>query len=154
MKLVTEQDVAAPIGQVFDELAGFTLLERAARKLGAEVRRLDEGAAAGTGAAWEMSFEFQGKPRTLDIRVVEFCAPERMCADLASKGFQGLTSCEMQAVTSEVTRVTILLEVTPVTLPARLLLKTATLTKGLIEQKFEETVARLLAEIAQGPTGQ
>ncbi len=147
MKFSTREDIEAPIRDVFNMLADFSIYERAAMRRGAEIRRTDKLAEPGLGASWQAHFKLRGKPRQLDLEVVKFAAPTDMVVSLNSKNITGFVTCELFALSRARTRIICAIEVKPLTLTARLLIQSLKLTKKSLDQKYRDRVAELITDM-------
>ena len=70
MHLSSRTDIEAPLEFVHAALADFDHWERAGMRRGAEVNRTDKLRSPGVGMSWKVRFQFRGKERVVDIRLV------------------------------------------------------------------------------------
>ncbi len=149
MQFSARQDIDAPIDRVFDMLAEFEIYERAAMRRGAEVCRNDALSEAAVGAQWDVQFMMRGKERQVALQVVTFARPNELVVDMNSKNITGSVRCDLFALSKMRTRATIVTEIKPLTLPARLLIQSAKLTKGTMTQKYKTRIAEFAREIEE-----
>lgn len=147
MKLSTREDINAPIDTVFEAVSRFEDYERAAMRRGIEVRRTGNSDQKGLGASWNMRLELRGKPRSIDLEVTQFDAPSDLVVSLNSRNITGVMNCDLFELSRNRTRLTIGVEVRPLTLSARLLIQSLKLTKNRMSRKYKDRVAELAAEI-------
>lgn len=149
MNFSSQQDIDAPIAQVFDALTRFELYERAAMRRGADVVRKDDLATAGPGAMWHTRFMFRGKERALAVEVATFAPPAEMVLSLNSKNITGAVNFELFALSKSRTRLTVVTDVRPVTLAARLLIQSMALTKSALNKRYRKRIADFAADLAE-----
>ncbi|KIC51894.1 SRPBCC family protein [Tateyamaria sp. ANG-S1] len=141
MKFSAREDVAAPIEAVFEALNDFESFERQAMRRGAQVRRIDPLTQPGVGMQWEVSFRMRGRMRELDLKMARYDAPNEMVFDVTSAGVTGSFSIELMALSRNRTRMALALELTPLTLSARLFVQSLKLAKTSLNKRFKLRVA-------------
>ncbi|MFK7744458.1 MAG: SRPBCC family protein [Roseobacter sp.] len=149
MKFSTRQDVDAPIDRVFEMICAFDVYERAAMRRGADVIRLDSLDAPGIGAKWDVQFTMRGKQRFVSLEVVEFDTPTEITVSLSSRNVIGGVHVELFSLSRSRTRMLVGVEVTPITLAARLFLQSLKLTKSSLNRKFENRIAEHAKDIEE-----
>lgn len=137
MKFSTREDVEAPIDATFDMLCDFEGFERQALRRGAEVQRTDSLSRPGVGMAWKAAFVMRGRRRELDLKMTRFDRPNEMVLGFASGGLHGTFAVECVALSPSRTRLSIVLDLTPQTLSARLLVQSFKLAKTQLTKKFK-----------------
>lgn len=139
MKLSAREDVGAPAAAVFAALRDYEIFERAAARRGAEVQR------TGTAAKpqWAVAFDFRGKRRRLTITQTACVPPERLAFRGGGKLFEGDLVIDVIALSPRRSRVSLALEVRPLTLAARILLQSAQLARGRILRRFQKRTTEL-----------
>ena len=147
MKFSTWEDINAPIESVFEAVTCFSDYERAAVRRGAEVRRLSDEDVWGQGAAWNLRFALRGKERDVTVEVIQFERPANFLASISSRNIAGEMGCELFELSRNRTRMTIAIEIRPLTLPARLLIQSLKLTKSRITRKYKDRVSEFAADI-------
>jgi len=141
MKFSSRVDIAAPAEFVFGQLADFSTFERAARRRGVSLRRVDTLAVPGPGMSWDIGFRFRGRLRQLTAEITRFDRPEALDYTGKSHGFELSLSLQITAPAAGRSRLHVTLEAKPRTLGARLLLQSAKLGRGRLEASFEDRVA-------------
>lgn len=147
MKFSNRVDVAAPAEFLFDELADFSGFERAAKRKGISLQRLDQLAQPGAGMSWDISFRMRGRPRQLIAEIRRYDRPAQLDYEGVSQGFQLMLTLALQALAEDRTRVVTGLEIRPRTLGARLLLQSAKLGRTNLEKRYDSRVTAFLREI-------
>ncbi|APX12718.1 SRPBCC family protein [Tateyamaria omphalii] len=146
MKFSGREDVAAPIDAVFEALNDFESFERQAMRRGAEVRRIDPLTQPGVGMQWDVSFKMRGRTREMSVKMARYDDPNEMIFDVKSAGVTGTFSIELMALSRSRTRMALALELTPLTLSARLFVQSLKLAKASLNKRFKLR----LAEYAKG----
>jgi hypothetical protein len=147
MRLNSKQDVEAPLAEVWQALTDFPGWERAAMRRGAEVQRSDTPRAPGPGMAWTARFRFRGQDRQVLVRLAELEPHSRLVFEGRSKLFVGSMAIDVVAMSARRTRLHVITDLTPVSLPARLLLQSARLARTRINQRYDARIAQLAAAI-------
>ena len=141
MKFSSNEDIEAPIGDVFAMLSEFETYERSAMRRGIEVQRVGEHEATVVGMAWDARFSLRGKKRDIKLSLTEYDAPNNMRFETVSQGLDGVLTLDLLALSSGRTRLNVSLELAPKTLPARLLVQSLKLAKGNLTKRFKWKVA-------------
>lgn len=141
MQFSTKEDIEAPIEDVFKILSEFEAFERSAIRRGADVERITSFSPPQTGMKWNVSFSMRGKMRKLDVRLVDFSDPTSMRFDSTSDGLEGYLTLDLVALSSKRTRLSVVLNLKPRTLSARLLLQSLKLAKSNLTKRFKLKVA-------------
>ena len=147
MKFSTREDIDAPVDAVFDALCDFERYERAAMRRGVEIRRMDSQGDPGEGAEWYTRFMMRGRERELSLVVTNFRRAEELVVGLSSQGIAGEANFELMALSPNKTRLFVSLELRPLTLPARLLLKSLKLTKTALDRRYKDRVSEYIAAL-------
>jgi hypothetical protein len=101
------------------------------------VQRTDSLRQAGVGMAWHTQFRLRGRVRQLDITLSELEAPNSLVFQGRSKGLHTVFSVELIALSPSRTRMTVTLDLSPKTLPARLMVQSLKLTRKTITTRFK-----------------
>lgn len=141
MNFSSQEDIDAPIDEVFSMLAEFESFERAALRRGIDVRRHSEELVPGVGASWDATFSLRGAERDVTLEVAEFERPNKMRFDADSQGLDSVLTVDLMALSASQTRMTVALDLTPKTLPARLLVQSLKLAKSNLNKRFSGKVA-------------
>ena len=153
MKLTTRQDIEAPLDFVYAQLTDFDHFERMAMRRGAEVERTDRLRSPGVGMAWRVRFAFRGRPRTAQVRFADAEPGAHLTWAFDSPSLQGTARVELVSLSPRRTRMTVVSEVKPKTLAARLLVQSARLAKGRVQRRLDVAsgkLANMIEEQARG----
>ncbi|MCV3271724.1 SRPBCC family protein [Roseobacter sinensis] len=153
MKFSTQEVMEVPADAAFALLTDFALLEQAAVRRGADVRRLDSLAEPGVGQAWDVTFAVRGRPRQVALDVVIYRPPQELVIGFSSQGLEGETRLELTPLSPSRTRVMVSLEMRPATLPGRLLLQSLKLAKVRLAQRYKVRVGQHIEEMEQQHRG-
>ncbi|MEL6239589.1 MAG: SRPBCC family protein [Pseudomonadota bacterium] len=137
MKFSAREDIAAPIDQVFDALSDFESFERQAMRRGADLQRVDPLTQAGVGMRWQVAFKMRGRRRDVTIELKRYDTPNEMFFDLTSQNIDGTFTVELLALSRNRTRVSLALEIVPLTLSARLFVQSLKLAKSSLSKRFK-----------------
>jgi len=147
MKLTRNQDVEAPVAFVYAALCDFDHWERAAMRRGAEVTRLDTLALPGPGMIWNVGFDFRGRRRIVDLRLVTLQPAQTLAFAGQGTSMNGTALLDLVEMGPKRTRIAFTVEVEARTLAARLLLQSLKFASARVNRKFETRTAQLAAEI-------
>ncbi|WP_375261286.1 SRPBCC family protein [Palleronia sp.] len=148
MKLSARTDVAAPADKIFRHLTDFDRIEAAARNRGAEIERLDDGTAPAD-AAWRASFPFRGRLRHTEARVVDFEPDEQLALRGESDGLSARVRLELIPLSDRQTRISAIIDLTPATMKARLLVQSLKLARSTLEKRMEGRLRRFGRHVEQ-----
>ena len=146
MKFSTREDVEVPVANVFEALSDFDNFERRAMRRGADVTRTDGLDEPGVGMAWEVSFKYRGRQRTLTPTLTKYDAPTTLEIVSKAGGLDIVLGVDLLEMSPNRTRMTVGVELTPNTLSARLLVQSLKLAKANLTKRFKAS----LAEYAEG----
>lgn len=149
MKFSTQEDIEAPVQDVFDMLCDFENFERAAMRRGAEVQRTDALGAPGVGAAWQARFFMRGRLREIELTISKFDAPSDLVLAMRSAGMLGDISFGLIALSRSRTRMIVGLELRPQSLQTRLLIQSLKLTKGTLTTKYKDRVKSYVRDMEE-----
>lgn len=152
MKFRVNEDIEAGQDEVFAAFTDFDHFERMALRHGADVVRADQDAATGL-PSWEVSVPFRGRERRFHVALVEMTSPEVLRFEGRSDGLEMPVSVEFMGLSRKRTRVTVVIELRPKTLPARLVVHSAKLARKAISRRlrrrFSQLARRVEARIAE-----
>lgn len=140
MILTTREDIDAPAEAVFAALTYFEGFERAAMRRGAEVTRADLPRAVLVGRGWRIRFDYRGKRRDLTAAITAHEAPNGIAFDLTGKTANARLAIDLLALSLRRTRVTVTLEIMPITLGARIFVQSMKLTRKRVNDRFAKRV--------------
>ncbi len=143
MELTGREDVDIPIAQAFDLLTDVEVYERSALRRGAEVTRVDSLARPGVGAKWEVSFQFRGKARELDLEMTGFDAPNEVEMKAILQGLETDIKIELVALSRTRTRIQFWSGMRANSLSARLLLQSLKLARSSLNKRMAKRMATL-----------
>ncbi|MFW8595449.1 SRPBCC family protein [Cribrihabitans neustonicus] len=138
MKFHSKADIDAPIARVFEALADFEHLERAAVRRGLEVHRTGDIAAPGEGLAWDLRFEFRGKPRDIRLVLKDYSPVTGLELQGSGSGVDGIMRVALAALSPRSTRMAVDLELSASTLPGRLMLQSLKLARSKLKSRFKQ----------------
>lgn len=147
MQLTAREDIEAPLDRVFAEITNFESIERQAMRRGVEVWRKDEIAGPAPGMEWHAGFGFRGKLRNATVKLVDYTPPERLKFESEVGGLEARTLLELVPLSRGRTRVSIVSDLVPKTLSARLLVQSLKLAKGGIDKRFRHRMAGFAKEL-------
>ena len=147
MKINGKHDVDVPLGFVARVLVDFQGWERAALRRGLDVRRTDRLAEPGLGATWTARFSYRGKPRVIDLEVIEIDPTGRIVVAFTGKSAHGTATFVPLAMSVQRTRISASLVVQARTLSARLLFQSMRLARQRVVRKFEQRLAQFGGEV-------
>ncbi|VDC25191.1 SRPBCC family protein [Pseudogemmobacter humi] len=149
MKLGTRQDIEAPLDFVWQQLTDFEQFERMALRRGAEVERVDQLKRPGPGMGWRLRFAYRGKPRRMLVRIAELTENSVIDCGLDSASVEGAARIELMALAPRRTRISLVADLRPKTLAARLVIQSLRLAKGRTQRKLDTALGRLVALVEE-----
>lgn len=141
MQFSSKEDIEAPIADVFAAVTDFESFERQALRRGIDVQRKGDVTAPEDGLSWQAKFEMRGKPRDLDLTLATFDPPNALRCDAMSNGLEGQMVIDLMSLSQQRTRLAVVVNFTPKTLPARLLIQSLKLGKAALTRRFKLKVA-------------
>jgi len=141
MKFSAQEDVSAPIEQVFEALCDFETFERLAMRRGAELHRVDSLKRVGVGMCWTVKYTTRGRKRVFDLELIELDPPNQMLFSAKSSGIDATFSVDLLALSRNRTRMAVALDMKPLNLSARLLIQSLKLAKSNLTERFKDRVA-------------
>mgnify|MGYP000058908797 CR=1 FL=1 len=141
MQFSTREDIEIPIEQVFAELSKTDVFVRTAIRRGIDVKRVNLGDEYGVGASWDARFVMRGKPRNLTIQLATHDSPNTLAFTGDSQGLTTRLTLDLIALSPRRTRMGVVLNLAPKTLPARLFIQSVKLAKSNLTKRFKLRVA-------------
>ncbi|PWK60115.1 hypothetical protein [Roseicyclus mahoneyensis] len=142
MKFKVSEDVDAPRALVWARLTDFSGFEQDARGRGATVTRVANWTSPAEGVEWRGEVTVRGKLRPVSAKVTRLVAEETCVIESRIGGMECLYEMTFVALTPEVTRVALVLDLSAQTLTARLILQTMKLARGRVVQRLQGMIAR------------
>ncbi|SEM74858.1 Polyketide cyclase / dehydrase and lipid transport [Loktanella fryxellensis] len=150
MKFSAREDIEAPIQQVYARVTDFAGYERQMLRRGADVKRLDTGQPVVVGSAWDATFTYRGRERRVQARIARLDAPTDLVVSIVANGLDGATTVELVALSPKRTRLSVTIELSARSIPARLLLQSLKLAKSNLTARFKKRVSEF-AKSVEGP---
>ncbi len=147
MKFTAREDIEATMEQVFADISDFDGHERSALRRGIEVSSYSVDHNGAACPAWDVGFRYRGKPRVAKVILATCDAPNLMNATFNVGGLDGTAVVELMALSRTRTRMSIVVEVAPKTLSAKLLVQSMKLAKTGLTQRFKQRVGKMAQEI-------
>ncbi|KRS11874.1 DNA polymerase III subunit gamma/tau [Roseovarius atlanticus] len=147
MKFVAHEDVEAPIEFVFEQVTDFAAIERSALRRGAEVQRVDDLNETRPGMKWDAAFTLRGKRREMQLELTELDRPNGLVIASRSPNMGGKMVLDLVALSRSRTRISVVIDMTPKTLAAKLLVQSMKLAKGNLNKRFRLRVAGYAKEL-------
>ncbi|RMH48207.1 MAG: SRPBCC family protein [Alphaproteobacteria bacterium] len=152
MKFRVNEDIEAGQDEVFAAFTDFEHFERMALRHGAEVVRTDDGGRTG-GPSWQVSAPFRGRRRRFQVTLAEMTPPDALRFEAVGDGLEMSVVLEFLQLSRRRTRVTVLIELRPKTLPARLVVHSARLARKAIlrrlRRRFSQLARRIEARVVE-----
>lgn len=152
MHLSSRTDIEAPIDFVYSVLADFEGWERAGMRRGAEISRTDKAKTFGPGMAWDVGFRFRGKDRKIAIKLTALEPQQRLAFRGVGRLVEGEMSLDLLSLSPKRTRVTMHLDIRPLTLGARLFLQSMKIAKARVQQRLNKRMEGFAREIESRQT--
>jgi len=140
MKFSSKEDTETPIDRVFEQLTNFEMFERAAIRRGVEIERERDTAQPVVGMAWKARFEMRGRSREARVELMHLDRPNTMRFDAIGKGVDGSFFIDLLPLSPRSTRISVVLDIEPKTLSARLLIQSMKLAKTNLTKRFRKKV--------------
>ena len=140
MKFSSKEDIETPIDRVFEQLTNFEMFERAAIRRGVEIERERDTAQPVVGMAWKARFEMRGRSREARVELTHLDRPNTMRFDAIGKGVDGSFFIDLLPLSPRSTRISVVLDIEPKTLSARLLIQSMKLAKTNLTKRFRKKV--------------
>ena len=147
MKFSTKQDIETPAAYVFAALTDFEGWERAALRRGADVTRTDNLRSAGAGMSWHIAFQFRGRQRKMDVRLLNMMPTSTLEFAALSAAIDATTTIEIVEMSARRARLNVTAKFTPLTLTAKLFIQSLRLARARADRKFAQRIQTIAAEI-------
>ena len=142
MKFKVSEDVDAPQEMVCARFTDFSGFEEDARGRGAILNRVGNWTQTVQGVEWRGEVTVRGKSRPITAKVTQLVPQELCVVDSRIGGMNCHQEIIFVPLSTTVTRVALMLDLSADTLTARLLLQTMKLARGRVLQKLQGVLAR------------
>ena len=142
MKFKVSEDVDAPQEMVWARFTDFSGFEEDARGRGAILNRVGNWTQTVQGVEWRGEVTVRGKSRPITAKVTQLVPQELCIVDSRIGGMNCHQEIIFVPLSTTVTRVALMLDLSADTLTARLLLQTMKLARGLVLQTLQGVLAR------------
>ena len=141
MKFSAHSDMDVIADRVFPTLADFERHERAVLRRGVHVERVDALVDQPVGATWSARVRLRGRYREIKVSVDRFEPPESICYAVRGSGLAGHFTLDLVALSRTGCRLMVALELRPVNLSGRVVLRSLRLVKPTLNRRFKNRVA-------------
>lgn len=142
MKFKVSEDVDAPQELVWARFTDFSGFEEDARGRGAILNRVGNWTQTVQGVEWRGEVTVRGKSRPITAKVTQLVPQELCIVDSRIGGMNCHQEIIFVPLSTTVTRLALMLDLSADTLTARLLLQTMKLARGRVLQKLQGVLAR------------
>jgi hypothetical protein len=142
MKFKVSEDVDAPRDMVWKKFTDFSGFEEDARGRGATLTRVGNWAEPSEGVEWRGEVTIRGKARAISSKVTRLVPQDLCVVESRIGGMDCYYEMNFVALSKDVTRVALVLDLSANTLTARLLLQTLKLARGKVLQRLQGMIAR------------
>lgn len=149
MKLNTRHDIEVPIAFVWQYLTDFRQFELLAARRGAHIEHRGSHDGLQEGRGWQLEFRFRGKLRKALVTLTGLVPRERLDFGIDSPSLAGGARLELLALSANRTRLSLVSDVKPRTLAARLVIQTLRLAKGRTQRKYDSIGEKLARQITE-----
>jgi hypothetical protein len=147
MKFSTKQDIETPAAYLYAALIDFEGWERAAMRRGADVARTDKLRNVGAGMSWHVQFQFRGRKRKMDLRLLNLVPSSKLEFAALSAAIDASTKVEIVEMSAKRARMHVTANITPLTLTAKLFMQSLRLARARADRKFAQRVQTIVTEI-------
>jgi len=142
MKFKVAEDIDAPVSVVWERFTDFSMFEDDVRGRGAEISRVGNWDKAAEGVEWRGAVTVRGKRRAVASKVTRMVTEDICVLESRIGGMDCVYEMNFIRLSPEVTRVGLVLDLSPDTLTARLILQTLKLARGRVLQLMQAILAR------------
>ena len=141
MQFSSREDIEVPIAVVFAMLSEFETHERSAIRRGMEIQRSGSITPIAPGLVWDAKFAMRGKQRDIRLTLTDYDSPNFMQFGAVSQGIDSKFQLDSVALSPRRTRLSVVLNMAPKTLSARLFVQSLKLAKSSLTKRFKLKVA-------------
>lgn len=141
MEFQSSEDIEAPIAEVFRAISDFDAMERSALRRGIELQRTGDTANPAVGLAWDLSFSFRGKQRSIALALASYTPDTGMALGGSGSGLDGQMAIDLLALSPQRTRMSVQLKLAPTSLTGRLMVQSLKLARSNLNRRFRLRLA-------------
>lgn len=145
MKLITSEEIAAPLEDVWAVLADLDGLEREAVSKGVTLQRLGRPGAP----SWAVEFTFRDRLRQAEVRQIRVLAPELMQFDMTGKSAEAEVRLELLPLSPAQCRLTVTTQLRARSLAARVFVQSLKLARGTLTRRYQARIRRLAVALGE-----
>lgn len=142
MQFKTAEDIDAPIDVVWRHFTEFSGFEAEVQGRGAELTRVGNWKTAQEGVEWRGAVTIRGKRRAVSSKVTKLVEQDVCVIESRIGGMDCTYEMSFVALSPEVTRSALVLQLSASSLTARLLLQTLKLARVKVMQRMQGILAR------------
>ncbi|NOX38949.1 MAG: hypothetical protein GXP05_00070 [Alphaproteobacteria bacterium] len=143
MKFIGKTDINASLNDTFAVFADFGFFESIASKSGAKTVRTDELTAPGPGMSWQTEVDFRGKPRKLQVELVDYDPPHSLNFMANSDRYKIEINVALSRSAAKWTDASLKLDVSAKSITGRITLQSARVKKKALQARFQSGVDKL-----------
>ncbi len=147
MKFEAREDIEAPIDYVFSQISDFAALERSVLRRGADVQRTTDKRPPEPGMAWDTVFDMRGKRRQMQLELTCYDPPSLMRFTATSKSLDCDMEVELVALSRGRTRMSMVAELKPQNISARLMVQSLKLARTNVTKRFDLRMASFAQDL-------
>lgn len=152
MRFSSRQDIAASLDEIFAMLTEFDAIEKGARRRRIAVRRIAPepgGNKPGGRPAWDVGFRLHGGERRARLELAECDVHRGVCLRGEVEGIETVLRLDLIPLSRHLTRIAVTADLSPRTIPARLLVQSLRLVRGKLDRSFACKVEEYAALMEQ-----
>jgi len=149
MKFMGKTDIDASLNDTFAAFADFGFFEGIASKSGAKTIRTDDLAAPGPGMSWQTEVDFRGKPRKLQVELIDYDPPNNLDFVANSDGYKVAIKVALERASTKSTSAHLTLDVSAKTMAGRIALQSARVKRKTLQERFQNRIDKLGGKISR-----
>jgi carbon monoxide dehydrogenase subunit G len=146
MKFTAQEDISAPIAQVYAQVCDPDRLERTVRQRGGKIQRAPMGPFK-RGTRWDAEVAFRGATRQVSFVLHELNAPHVLRLRGGGAAFDITVDVELVALSPATTRLSVITEGRPKTLAARVMMQSLKLAQGRMLTRYRQRISEYATDI-------
>ncbi len=143
MKFMGKTDINASLNDTFAVFADFGFFETIASKSGAKTVRTDELTAPGPGMSWQTEVDFRGKPRKLQVELIDYDPPHSLNFLANSDGYKVEINVALSRSSAKSTSASLKLDVSAKSMTGRITLQSARVKRKALQARFQSRIDKL-----------